>query len=128
MSKPGMIRAVLSLLLILLPLPALSAPLVADLSNYRIDIDSGFSGTRIFLFGARNDNGDIVVVVRGPYKDYIVRKKEEIGGIWINRERMKFFGVPDFYAIGASRKLSEVEQGSAFRQLGIGEDNLLSSP
>src|SRR5580698_5947823 len=62
--------------------PALAAPLVADLSNYRIDIDSGFNGTRIFLFGARNDNGDIAVVIRGPQKDYIVRKKKEIAGLW----------------------------------------------
>src|SRR5271170_765430 len=78
---------------------ASAAPLVADLAQYRVDIDSGFNGTRIFLFGARNDNGDIVAVIRGPAKDYIVRKKEEVAGIWVNRQRMRFFGVPDFYAI-----------------------------
>lgn len=107
---------------------AQATPLVADLSNYRIDIDSGFNGTRIFLFGARNDNGDIVAVIRGPQKDYIVRKKEEIAGIWVNRDRMRFWGVPDFYAIATSKPLNEIEQTSLFRQLGIGQENLLSPP
>ena len=114
------------LLFLFFPLPAFAAPLVADLSNYRIDIDSGFNGTRIFLFGARNDNGDIVAVVRGPRQDYIVRKKEEIAGIWVNRERMKFLGVPEFYAIAAARPLTDIEQTKIARQLGIGEANLIS--
>ncbi len=119
----------LLLLILALPLPAFAAtPLVADLSNYRIDIDSGFNGTRIFLFGARNDNGDIVVVVRGPVKDYMVRKKQEIAGIWINRERMKFFNVPDFYAIASSKPLEEMTSAALMKQLGIGQDNLLVSP
>src|SRR5271170_5227924 len=99
MSKKKILSSFLILLILLIPLPAAAAPLVADLSNYRIDIDSGFNGTRIFLFGARSDNGDIVAVIRGPAKDYIVRKKEEVAGIWVNRQRMRFFGVPDFYAI-----------------------------
>jgi len=122
-----MIRIIV-LLLCLLPLPALAAPLVADLSNYRIDIDSSFNGTRIFLFGARNDNGDIVVVIRGPHKDYIVRKKEEIGGIWVNRDRMRFWNVPDFYAVAGARPLAEIGGDSLRRQLGIGEDALLTLP
>lgn len=121
--------AALALLTLIVPLPALAVtPVVGDLTNYRIDIDSGFNGTRIFLFGARNDNGDIVVVVRGPSKDFMVRKKEQIGGIWINRERMKFFDVPDFYAVASSKPLDEIEQTSLFRQMGIGQYNLLTSP
>ena len=91
-----MIKRILFAIMLLMPAPALAMPLVGDLSNYRIDIDSSFNGTRIFLFGVRNDIGDIVVVVRGPRKDYIVRKKEEIAGVWVNGERMKFYGVPDF--------------------------------
>ena len=121
-----MIRILVLLALWLWPLPAFAlAPLVADLSNYRIDMDSSFNGTRIFLFGARNDNGDVVVVVRGPVKNYIVRKKEEVAGIWINRERMKFFNVPDFYAIASSKPLYDMQQDALFRRLGIGQDTLL---
>lgn len=108
--------------------PAHSAPLVADLSNYRIAMDAGFNGTRLFLFGVRNDNGDIVVVIRGPEKNYIIRKKEKIAGVWVNRDRMKFYNVPNYYALASSRPLSDINKSAIFAVLGIGEDNLLNSP
>jgi uncharacterized protein (TIGR02186 family) len=123
-----MIRKLFLLALLILPASSYATPLVADMSQYRIEMDANFTGSRLFLFGARDAAGDVVVVVRGPAKDYMVRKKEEIGGIWINRDRMKFFGVPSFYAIAASKPLSEIEQVSLFRQLAIGHETLLSVP
>lgn len=123
-----MIKRLLIILYCMLPMTAMATPLVGDLSNYQINIDSSFNGTRIFLFGARNDNGDIVAVVRGPSKDFIVRKKERIMGVWVNRQRMKFFNVPDFYAIASNKHLNDIEQDILFKQLGIGEDNLLGIP
>jgi len=114
--------------LLLWPLKVLAAPLVADLSTYRIEIDSGFNGTRLFLFGARIENGDIIVVIRGPQKDYMVRKKHRIAGVWINRQSMKFSGVPDFYAVAASKPLESLRANSALNALGIGEEALLVPP
>lgn len=119
---------VLFFFLLFFPLPAYAAPVVADLSNYRIAMDAGFNGTRIFLFGTRNDNGDIVVVIRGEQKDYIVRKKEKFAGMWVNHERMKFYNMPNFYALASSRPLSEINQTALFNKLGIGEENLLIAP
>jgi uncharacterized protein (TIGR02186 family) len=121
-------RYILLIALLMLPLPALATPLIADLSNYRIDMDASFNGTRMFLFGARNETGDIVVVIRGPLKNFIVRKKEPIAGIWINRERMRFWNVPDFYAIASSKPLEAIEKDIVFRQLGIGQQYLLTRP
>ncbi len=121
-------RRWLLILFLLLPFPALANPLVADLSNYRIDIDSGFSGTRLFLFGARNDNGDVVVVIRGPERNYTIRKKEPIAGVWINTQSMKFKNVPDFYVIASSRALETIKGASLFRQLRIGPDAMLTPP
>jgi uncharacterized protein (TIGR02186 family) len=105
--------------------PAHAAPLVSDLSQYRIDMDANFSGSRLFLFGARNGTGDVIAVIRGPSRDFIVRKKEEIGGLWINRGRVKFFNVPDFYAVASSRELSAIEEDGLFRLLGIGDTHVL---
>src|SRR5688572_11270591 len=91
-----------------------AAPLIADLSNYQITMDSTFNGTRMFVFGTRNDTGDVVVVVRGPTKDYIVRRKKEIGGIWVNAERMKLKSVPDYYAVASSKPLAQLGYQPAF--------------
>ncbi|MGE0755041.1 MAG: TIGR02186 family protein, partial [Alphaproteobacteria bacterium] len=122
------IRGICCLLGAWISTPAVATPLVADLSNYRVQVDSSFNGTRIFLFGARNDNGDIVVVVRGPSKNYMVRKKERIAGMWVNRERMKFFNVPDFYITASSRPMYEIPEYGVFEQLSIGKTHLLSPP
>lgn len=110
------------------PSSVLAAPLVADLSTYRIDMDAYFSGTRIFLFGARNDAGDVVAVVRGPAKNFILRKKENFAGLWINSGRMKLFNIPAFYAIAASKPLPEIGQNALFHALGIGERSLMPVP
>lgn len=105
-----------------------ASPLIADLSNYQITMDSSFNGTRLFVFGTRNDNGDVVVVVRGPTKDYIVRKKKEIGGMWVNAERIKLFNIPDYYVLATSKPLSELRYSRAFDQLSIGHEHLFNAP
>jgi hypothetical protein len=46
--------------------PAARAQLVADLSEHLIAITTGFVGTDVLLFGAIEETGDVVVVVRGP--------------------------------------------------------------
>jgi uncharacterized protein (TIGR02186 family) len=104
-----------------------AAPLIADLSNYQITMDSTFNGTRLFVFGTRNDVGDVVVVVRGPTKDYIVRKKEKIAGVWVNAERVKLYDTPDFYAVASSKPLEQITHLPALQALGIGRDQLFVS-
>lgn len=83
-------------------------PLVADLSKHLIAIGSGFTGTEVLLYGAIEGKGDVVVVVRGPEERMVVRRKERIAGIWINRKNVVFDRVPAFYAIAASRSLDRI--------------------
>ena len=52
--------------------------LVADLSRDHIEITTSFSGTRLLLFGATEGVGDVVVVVRGPNRREVIRKKERV--------------------------------------------------
>jgi uncharacterized protein (TIGR02186 family) len=108
--------------------PVQAAPVVADISTYRVAIDAGFTGIRLFIFGARNESGDVVVVIRGPEHNFVVRKKERIGGIWVNRRQLSFENVPEFYALAAVRPLAALEAEPLLRNLGIGAQALLTSP
>ena len=99
-------------------------PVIADLSLRQIEIDSGFKGTEILLFGARNDAGDVAVVVRGPQDSYIVRKKERTLGLWMNRKSMVFENVNGFYTVAASRPLAEIRNDYMLSSLAIGIENL----
>jgi uncharacterized protein (TIGR02186 family) len=114
-----MIRLLL-ILALLFPLAASAKPLVADLSQYTIQIDSGFNGTSLLLFGARNETGDIVIVVRGPEKQIAVRKKERVAGIWINTETQRFDNVPMFYSIASSKPFANIPHQDLFVPLHIG--------
>ena len=102
-----------ALLLFLLPLvaapPARAAePLVADLSSHFIAITTGFTGANVVLFGATDGPGDVIVVVRGPYRDAVVRRKRRVLGIWLNTREVNFTGVPSYYAVYSTRPLDEI--------------------
>ena len=106
--------------------------LVTDLSNRRIEIRYSFDGAELILFGAVgssavdpvNDKFDIVVVVRGPEVETVVRRKEKVGIIWINNDELAFPSAPGYYAVAASRKLADIAHPTVFASYGIGFDNL----
>ena len=107
---------------------AWAAPMVADLSKYVISIDSGFTGTDVLLYGAVEEEGDLVVVVRGPVERVSVRRKDRVVGIWMNQDAVEFQDAPSFYLVASSRPLDEIAPKN-FRELHqIGLDVLRLTP
>lgn len=105
-------RWLLAALFGLLAAPAFAEDLVLSLSSERVVIASNFTGTEVVLFGAvlperdaQTPAGgyDIVVTVRGPSRDIVVRRKEPFLGIWINRDQRTFSLAPSFLAVLTSR-------------------------
>ncbi len=94
-------------------------PLVTDISSHDITIHTAFEGTELMLFGARNDPGDIIVVVRGPERHATIRRKERVFGIWINRVTETISPVPAFYALASSRDFDQITKSIYFDALGI---------
>lgn len=114
--------------------------LVVDLSEPVVRVTTGFSGSTLLLYGVATQppempgqllpesQGDIIVVVRGPQKDTLVRRKERVGGIWINRESMTFASVPGFYSLASNRPLADIlgDDIRAYHQIGV--ENLEITP
>lgn len=114
--------------------------LVTDLSQNEIQITSQFAGSQLLLFGAlerhatesiQNDeisvqglDYDIIVVVQSEPTDLVIRKKEKIGGIWINNENQTVRGVPGYYVIGSTRDLDDFLSPEDQRSLGLGLKNI----
>lgn len=96
-------------------------PVVADLSKHLVAINTGFSGADVLLFGATDGPGDIVLVVRGPPQQQIVRQRQKVGPIWINGHSILFENAPAFYHIAASAPLEEILPDSVRRlhQIGV---------
>ncbi|MDA1323906.1 MAG: TIGR02186 family protein [Proteobacteria bacterium] len=109
--------------------PAMAAPaLIADLSRDHIEITTSFSGTRLLLFGATEGVGDVVVVVRGPNRREVIRKKQRIMGIWVNRESVTFEDVPGYYFQASTRPLSEIADKKVLAEHRIGTTRLPLKP
>jgi uncharacterized protein (TIGR02186 family) len=103
-------------------------PLVADLTEYRIAITTGFVGTDVYVFGAKSGPGDVVVIIRGPTVPYAVRRKDRIAGVWLNARRIDFRGVPSYYAIASTRPLDELMSSASRLREEIGLDGLNLMP
>jgi uncharacterized protein (TIGR02186 family) len=108
--------------------PAGSQPLVADLADHLVAITAGFTGTDVVMFGATDGPGDVVVVVSGPSKPLVVRRKSRLFGVWINRQAMQFDEVPSFYALASSKPIDDILQPAMLDRYQLGLDHLRLLP
>ncbi len=105
----------------------------SDISTREISIQSNFTGVEIVLFGSIDfskapspDEGpyDVIMVIRGPNRPIVVRRKERIAGLWMNGASKTFPSVPGFYAGLASRPFRAIASDETLKHLGIGFSNL----
>lgn len=102
-------------------------PIISGISANEINIDTKFQGTKILLFGAKGDAGNIIIAVRGPKKNFMVTKKEKFLGIWYNGERLKFKDSYSFYSLFSTFSDQTGDQDaidSLLKNLELGESNL----
>jgi uncharacterized protein (TIGR02186 family) len=104
------------------------AALLVDLSDHLVAITAGFTGTDVLLFGAVDEEGELAVVIRGPEADLTVRKKERVLGIWVNADEMTFVRAPTFYAVAATKPITELAPAPVLQRHGIGLAQLRFEP
>lgn len=104
----------------------LLTPMVADISQDRIEIHSSFNGLQLLVFGAKNQPGDLVIAVRGPKADVILRRKERIAGMWMHTDQEKYAQLPMFYGYASTRPLNRIAPASTLEALGIGADEVIT--
>jgi uncharacterized protein (TIGR02186 family) len=101
----------------------------SDLSTREISIQSNFTGANIVLFGSIDfsrtpspEQGayDVIMVIRGPSQPMVVRRKEQIAGLWVNGPSQTFSAVPGFYAALASRPFRAIASEETLESLKIG--------
>lgn len=110
----------LSGLAVVRPVAAQEAVLTIDLAQDHVDITTGFNGTDLSVHGVKNKPGDVVIVLRGPERDMVVRRKEQVFGMWMNRRAMTFRGVPSYYDMAASAPVQDIAAPDVLAQFGIG--------
>ena len=100
----------------------------AALTESQVEVDAGYAGASIVLYGAvfnpGDDPPDVVVVVRGPERPVRLVRKVRVAGLWLNSRPVLFEGAPGFYMTASSRPLSEVAGFGVLRRLGVGLDHI----
>jgi len=130
MSRPstaprhlGLLAAGLASLMLAMPV-AQAAPsrLVADLSDSHVDITSSYHGTDLILFGAYEGvpGDELILIVEGPARDIVQRRKEKKAGIWVNVETLIWQEAPSFYHMFATDDLSVIANKAALRAADVG--------
>ena len=109
-----MIRALLFVLL--LTAPAQAEEIVAGLSQSRVSITARFEGSEILIYGAVKRDApppegpklEVIVTVEGPSTPLVIRRKERVAGIWINKDSVLIDLAPSFYAVATTGALSDI--------------------
>lgn len=117
-------------LIFLAPLGALAGNvLVTDTSKDQISIRADFTGESLLLFGAI-DTGlygpvdGVVVTLRGPGENVILRKKQRQLGIWVNGLAYEIGPLPSFYAVVSSAPVAALMPFEEQVKHGIGTQTL----
>jgi uncharacterized protein (TIGR02186 family) len=103
--------------------------LIVTIAPSKISISSNYEGGHIVVFGAIADakelsrSYDAVIMITGPREDLIVRRKERILGIWVNRNSSTFIGVPSYLAVSANRPFDTIASPEILRYHHIGLEN-----
>lgn len=107
------------------------------LSTDAISITAGFSGADLTIFGslenpdpliARQGRYDVIVVLEGPARPVVVRRKDRVLGVWVNLESETFENVPVSYSVATTRPLQDITEPNSYKQLSLGASNLYMQP
>lgn len=99
--------------------------LVVDIAEDHIDITTGFNGAHLVLFGVRKKKGDVAVVLHGPKRRTVVRKKDQILGAWLNRHSVVFEDVFSYYDYALSAPLETLLKPEDLQKHHIGLSSLV---
>lgn len=107
------------------------------LSTDRVAITADFSGADLTIFGAlenpdplvsRQGRYDVIVVLEGPARPVVVRRKSRVLGMWINTSSETFLNVPVSYSMATSRQPQDITDPTSYRQLSLGINNIYVEP
>ncbi len=105
----------------------------ADVSARNVSVQADFTGTEIVVFGtvensrqpsAEAGTYDIIIVVEGTSIPHVVRRKSNLGGLWMNTASVRFASLPSYYAIASTRPIQDIAELPILTQNQIGFEHV----
>jgi uncharacterized protein (TIGR02186 family) len=107
------------------------------LSTDRVSITADFAGADLTIFGAldnidpliaRHGRYDVVVVLEGPARPVVVRRKSRVLGVWVNTQSETFVNVPLSYSLATTRAPQDITTPETYRRMALRSDNIHLRP
>ncbi|MFK7866326.1 MAG: TIGR02186 family protein [Alphaproteobacteria bacterium] len=102
--------------------------LTADLNQYLVEVHTGFTGSNILLFGSVDQEGEIIVTLKGPPRDITVSRKARKFLAWIIEDQLSYQGVISYYAYAVTSDQALNLPDSVLKRHRIGIDNIYIPP
>ena len=98
--------------------------LTVDLDSHLIEVNTGFTGSDLLLFGTILAEGEIIITITGPNQSIEVARKQDFGLIWTKSQSVIYDNVASFYAYGVTspRVLGHIQP--LLKQYHIGIENI----
>jgi uncharacterized protein (TIGR02186 family) len=117
--------------------PGAKEAVQADVSARNVAVTSSFNGIEIVIFGAVDNSQqpsaesgyyDVMIVVEGVPGRIVVRRKNNVAGLWLNTSSATFDVVPSYYAIASTRPIDEITTEEFRASHGVGFQHLRFMP
>ena len=117
--------------------PGAKESVQADVSARNVAVTSSFNGIEIVIFGAVDNSQqpsaesgyyDVMIVVEGVPGRIVVRRKNNVAGLWLNTSSATFDLVPSYYAIASTRPIDEITTEDFRASHGVGFQHLRFMP
>jgi uncharacterized protein (TIGR02186 family) len=90
--------------------------LPTGVTTERVDVTATFRGEQFFVFSVlpdRRPGADVVVTLRGPSEQRVMRRKRQVWGFWVNTDPVRLRDVPSLFALASNRPLSQIVRSPA---------------
>ena len=117
--------------------PGAKEAVQADVSARNVAVTSSFNGIEIVIFGAVDNSQqpsaesgfyNVLIVVEGVPGRIVVRRKNNVAGLWLNTSSASFDNVPSYYAIASTRPIDEITTEDFRASHGVGFQSLRIAP
>lgn len=107
------------------------------LSTDIVAITADFTGADLTIFGSvenadpqvyRQGRYDVIVVLEGPGRPVVVRRKSRVLGVWVNTQSETFVNVPESYSVATTRAPQDITDPQSYQRLSLGAGNLHIQP
>ncbi|MDI6715446.1 MAG: TIGR02186 family protein [Actinomycetota bacterium] len=96
------------------------AQLDLNVGHSHIKIDILYHGSTVDIKGETDRDADLIIKIKSPESESVLRKKGRVGFLWMNTGKLRFENVPNVYFLYSTRDLKDILSQKEMDRYNIG--------